>query len=302
MLQIINIILTTIAPIILIAGLGALLDKTKAIETGSISRIVIYLTSPALAFYGIANSSITGDEFGQLILFSILFSGAITVLAWLISVWLKMDRLTGSAFVLSASLINGANYGIPLNEFAFGQPGLERAIVIGILGGLYANTVGIFLASWGKASIGQALKNVVSVPLPYAAILGLLVNLGQVSIPNPIMRLTNILANAAVPLMLIVLGIQISRASLQGQWRVMLGASSIRLFGGAVVGVLLALLLGLEGITRQVGIVQAAMPTAVISAVLATQFNSDAKLVSSIILLSTLLSLLTIPFVILYVR
>jgi predicted permease len=302
MSQILNIILTTIAPIILIACLGALLDRTKSIDIRSTSRIIIYLTSPALAFYGIANSSIKSSEFGKLILFTILSMGTITVLAWLITAGLKMDRLTSSAFVLSVSLVNGINYGIPLNEFAFGQPGLERAIVIGVLGGLYASTVGIFLASWGKASIWQALKNVFKVPLAYGALLGLVVNLYHIPAPLLVMRLTKILGGAAVPLMLIMLGIQISRASLQGQWGVIIGASLARLLGGAAVGLLIAFLLGLEGITYQVAIVEAAMPTAVLAVVLATEFNSEAKLVGSTILFSTLLSLLTLPIIILYVK
>lgn len=299
--QITNIILTIIAPVILIAGLGAVLDRIKGLETSTVSRLVIYLASPALAFYSIANSSIKSDEFGKLVLFSILLSATITILAWLIGVQSKMDRLTGSAFVLSASLFNGINYGVPLNEFAFGQPGLERAIVIGVVAGLYANTVGVFLASWGKASISQALRNVVSVPLPYAAILGLVVNLVHLPVPQPVMRLTGILGGGAIPLMLIVLGIQISRASLRGRWPVIVGASFVRLLGGATIGILIALLLGLEGVSRQAAILEAAMPTAVVASVLATEFNSDARLVSSIILFSTLLSLLTVPFIILYV-
>ena len=71
--------------------------------------------------------------------------------------------------------------------------------------------------------------------------------------------------------------------------------------GVAAIGLLLALLLGLGGVTRQVAIVQAAMPTAVAAGVLATEFNSDAKLVSSIIMVSTLLSLITLPVIIFFV-
>jgi predicted permease len=293
-----HILITIIAPIIVIAGLGAVLDRTKAIETRAISRIVIYLASPALAFYGIANSSIKSNELGGLFLFYTLSVGTITILAWLISVGLKIDRLTRSAFVLSIALINVGNYGIPLNEFAFGQAGLERAIIITVLSSLSANTLGIFLASSGKASISQALMNVFKVPLPYAVILGLIVNLGHLSVPNFILQVTGLLSEAAVPLMLIMLGIQISRVSfLGGQWRLMVGASSIRLLGGAGAGFLFSGLLGLEGVTYQVAVVEAAMPTAVMASVMATEFDSDSKLVSSIILLSTLLSLLTLPII-----
>ena len=299
--QILNILLTTVAPIVLIAGLGAVLDKWKTIDTRTLSTVIIYFGSPALAFYSIASSSIDGREFGQLVLFALLCMIVITVVSWLISVGTKMNRLTSSAFVLSVALVNGLNYGVPLNEFAFGQAGLARAIIIGVIFALYSYSVGVFLASWGKASAGQAFKNVLLVPLPYLAFLGLAVNLANISVPPVIMRITQILGGLAIPLMLLMLGIQISRTSLQGRWRLMFGASLARLVGGATIGILLALLLGLGGITRQVAIVESAMPTAVAAGVLATEFNSDAKLVSSIIMLSTLLSLLTLPLVIMLV-
>ncbi len=292
--QIFNIILTTIAPIVLVAGFGALLDKTKLLDARSISRVAIYLTTPALAFYGIANSTLKNGELGRLILFFLLSTITITVLAWLVTIWFKMNRLTASAFIMSVGLINLANYGIPLNEFSFGQLGLERAIIIAVLGNIYANTAGVFVASWGQASIIQALKNVAKVPTPYAAILGLVVNQGYFSMPSLVMRIAGILQGAAIPLMLIMLGIQISRVSLKGQWSVIFGASAMRLLGGAAVGIAVSFLLGLEGVTGQVAIVQASMPTAVIAVIIATEFESDAKLTSSIILVSTLFSVLTL--------
>ena len=296
--QIFQIILTIIAPILLVAGLGALLSRIKAIDARSISQIVIYLASPSLAFYGTANAAIQGKELADLFLFYFLATGTITVLAWLITGWLRMSRLTRSAFILSIALTNVANYGIPLNEFAFGQRGLERAIIVGVLGGIYANTVGVFLASSGKASLRRAFGNVWKVPLPYAAVLGLSVNFGYLPAPNMVMRITGLLGNAAVPLMLIMLGMQVAQVSLRGQWGVMIGAALLRLLGGAAVGFSFSALLGLEGATRQVAIVEASMPTAVIAGILATEFNSDSQLVSSVIFLSTLLSLVTLPWII----
>ncbi len=298
-MQIIEIIITIITPIILVAGLGAVVDRTRIIEARSLSQIIIYLASPALAFFGIANATIDSRELAGLALAYFLSSGLITLLAWLIARWLGLDRLTSSAFILSVALINVANYGIPLNEFAFGQPGLERAIIIGVLGAIYAYTVGIFVASSGQASLASSLTNILKLPLPYAAGLGLAINLGQWPVPGIIMRVTGLLGDAAVPLMLVMLGIQVSRVSLRGgKWRVMVGASLLRLLGGAAIGFIVGRFLGLEGATYQVTIVQAAMPSAVISGIFAVEFNGDSQLVSSTILLSTLLSVVTLPFVI----
>ena len=299
--QILTILLTTIAPIVFVAGLGVLLNKWKRIETNGLSTIVVYIGSPALAFHSIATSAIDENELSQLFLFAILCVVIVTAVGWLISLGVGMDRLTSSAFVLSIALINGINYGVPLNEFAFGQAGLARAIIVGVIFSLYSFSVGVFLASWGKASARQALLNMLKIPLPYAAILGLVVNLTHTPLPPLVLRFAQILGGLAIPLMLLLLGIQISQVSLQGRWRIMFGASFVRLLGGAAIGLGLVLWLGLEGVNSQVAVVQAAMPTAVTAGVLAIEFNSDAKLVSGIIMLSTLLSLLTLPFIILLV-
>jgi predicted permease len=218
----------------------------------------------------------------------------------LVSGWLKLDQLTRSAFISSMVFINVGNYGIPLANFAFGPAGMERAIIITVLSGFTINTLGIFLVSWGRASVRQSIINVFKVPLPYAVTLGALINLGYLPAWDFVMKVADLLGQAAVPIMLIMLGVQISRTSLQGRWGIMFGVSLTRLIGGAIVGVFFATLLGLQGVTRQVAIVEAAMPTAVMASVLATEFEGDTKLISSIVLLSTLLSLITLPIILFF--
>ena len=295
MSQILTIIFTIIAPIIIVAGLGILLDRTLSLDSRSLSRVIIYLGSPALLFYSMANATIQTQELISLLTFSIVVLLVSTGLAWLVTVLLKLPKLTASAFVLAVSLTNIGNYGIPFNDFAFGQPGLERALVITVVYGLYAHSIGVFLASWGQASITRSLKNMAMVPAPYAAVLGLAVNYWHIPVPDIVMRVAFILQGLAVPLMLVLLGLQIARVELKSdQWGLIVGASGMRLVGGAVIGWAIAAFMGLQGVTRQVAIIEAAMPTAVMATILATEFESDAQLVSSITLASTVLSVITL--------
>ncbi len=295
MSQILNIIFTIIAPIILVAGLGILLDRKIPFDSRTLSRLIIYLTSPALLFYSMANATMQADELLNLLIFAALVLVSSTVVGWLVTRAFHMPKLTASAFVLAVSLTNIGNYGIPFNEFAFGQPGLERALVITVVYGLYSHSMGVFLASWGRASVASSLKNVLRVPGPYAATLGLMVNFWHIPVPDMVMRVAFILQGAAVPLMLVLLGIQIGRVEFKGgQWGLVLGASAMRLVGGAAIGWVIATLMGLQGVSYQVAIIEAAMPTAVIATILATEFESDAQLVSTITLVSTALSVITL--------
>ncbi len=301
--EIFSIILTIIAPIILVAAVGILLDRTNSLDARTLSRVIIYAASPALAFYSMANATLQSSEVISLFSFAILQAFAATAAAWLITRLLNMDRLTASAFVLTVGFMNIGNYGIPFNEFAFGKPGLERALVVTVGQQFYVYSVGVFVASWGQASIWQSLKNAARVPTPYAALAGLLVNFSGFEVPALLMRLVQILQSAAIPLMLLLLGVQISRVKFRaGKWPVVFGASAMRLLGGPLIGMAVAAMLGLQGVSWQVATIEAAMPTAVVTTILATEFRSDAQIASSVVLVSTLFSVVTLSLLLLFIR
>lgn len=303
MSEIFSIILTIIAPIILVALIGVLLDRTLALDARTVSRLIIYAGSPALAFYSLANATLQSSEVTRLFGFAVTQTLLATILAWLVTYALKMDRLTASAFVLTAGLMNLGNYGIPFNEFAFGQAGLERAVIVTVGLQVVVYSVGVFVASWGRASIWQSAKNMAMVPTPYAAAAGLVVNFGGITVPTLIMRVVQILQSAAIPLMLILLGIQISRVKFKtGNWGIVFGAATMRLLGGPIIGLLVAAMFSLQGTSWQVAMIQSAMPTAVVTTILATEFNSDPQLASSVVLVSTLLSIFTLSVLLFLIR
>ena len=159
------------------------------------------------------------------------------------------------------------------------------------------NTLGVAVASAGKASLGVAFRNSLQVPVLYAAILGLAFNQMGGEVPTPIFRAVDLMANACVPGMLALLGVQLRSSPLfQGQaviWR----SSFIRLVAAPLLAVALCLVLAVGGVERDVIILQAAMPTAVMSAVLATEFETAPQLVATVIFLTTVLSMGTLSVV-----
>jgi predicted permease len=114
------------------------------------------------------------------------------------------------------------------------------------------------------------------------------------SLPTPLERSIGLLGDAAIPAMLVVLGLRLSRASIRGQIKPVLIVSAIKLMVAPVVGLLLAMLLGLSGLTRQVGITQSSMPTAVMASILATEFGSESEVVTGTIVVTTLASMVTL--------
>ncbi len=289
-----EIVYNIIAPIFLVVAVGFVADRQFDVDARALSRLLVYVFTPILIFEGVAYSDLSGGEAGQLVAVAIVMSVGVALVAWLVARLVRFDRHTASAFTLSATLINAGNYGLPLNRFAFGSAGEERALVFFIATVVVSYTLGVFLASFGRLSARLALRNVFAVPLVYAALIGLAVNLGDVEIPLPVRRAVGLLADATIPVMLTVLGVQLSRASVRGRIQPILLASALRLLVGPLIAVGLVVLLQIDGLTRQVAIVQSAMPTAVVTGVLAVEFGSDAELVTATILVSTLASSITL--------
>ncbi len=289
-----EILTNIIGPILLVVGIAFIADRKLELDSRALSRLLVYVFTPFLIFKGVAYSDLSGDEAGQLIAVAALMSAAVAVAAWLLARQARFDRQMAAAFTLSATLVNAGNYGLPLNRFAFGAAGEERAIVFFMTTLLVSYTLGVFLASFGRLSARGALRNVFTVPLPYAAALGLAVNLGDVTLPLPVERAVHLLADATIPVMLVVLGAQLSRASVRGRIQPILLASGLRLLLGPLIALGLVVLLGLSGLTRQVAIVQSAMPTAVVTGVLASEFGADTEFVTATILVSTVTSVATL--------
>jgi predicted permease len=158
--------------------------------------------------------------------------------------------------------------------------------------------LGVFVASLGELDWRQTLAKLARLPVVYAAVLAVIVYTFSLPIPTPLMRGIEIAGDGSIPVMILVLGMQM--ADLRGQFnmRLALPAIGLRLLIGPVVAVLIALWLNLQGLSRSTSIIEASMPPAVITIILATEFNLQPTAVTSIVVLATLLSPITIALMI----
>ncbi|MDQ4078404.1 MAG: AEC family transporter [Chloroflexota bacterium] len=295
MLPLLRVVYNIIIPIFVIVGLAVLLGWRFQPDVRTLSRLVIYLFGPFLVMSGLANSALQASEIGKLVLATLLISLLFTLLGWVVAhLLLRIDRQLESAFLLSVVLMNSGNYGLPLSEFAFGAAGLQRAIVIFVTMSVVTHSLGIYLASYGSASLRQSLRNIFSVPLLPAAFVGLLLNLEVIHFPLPLERVMVLLGQAAVPSMLVVLGLQLTRMQIRSRWDMIGLASFMRLVLSPLIAYGVAAMVGLSELSQQVVIVVASMPTAVITTVLATEFDSDAEFTTGVVAISTLSSAATL--------
>lgn len=309
MSELLDILFNVISPIFLIVGIAFFIGKRFNPDPRTLSTVLIYLFIPALSFRTMVQlpidgvSDIVNGDFGRAFLQITLASLIMMTVGMAVGRLLKLDRRTGSAFTLSVTQLNAGNLGIPLNTFAFGAAGGEIALLFYVSSAMAGNMIGVFIASRGEQSIGAALLNVLRVPVSLAALVGLVMNTVNVSLPLPVERSLFLLADATLPGMIVLLGLLISRMAVRdARWKLVALAAAIRLLGGAAVGFTLATVLGQTGLAYPVSILQCAVPTAVMANALATEFGGDAQFTSAVTLISTLASIVTLTFLIAILR
>ena len=290
--ELIAVIINTVVPIFIIIGVATLLGRYRQIDVQTLSRITIYLLSPALILTNISESGLGPGELSNIVVAAMAVCGVMALIATLIARRLKYNRALASTFVLTALIMNSGNFGLPYIEFAFGKAGLETAVVFGVGQVFMAYLLGTYVASRGKSSVGTAVRNVLTIPMPYAFALGLWLNATGRSLPGPILQAGEVLAQGIIPVTLVILGLQLSGAHLRGRWRSLFVAALTRFGVGTAVAVGIAFLFGLQGLTRQVFIMEASMPAGVLSGVLSTEFGGDPEFAAATILVTTLLSVI----------
>ncbi len=285
----------TVLPVFLVAAAGFLLAWYLPIDSRSVGRLIFYLATPSLVFRSLYQMKIDYAALQQLVLISASVTLSAGVLGWLVG--FGQERQRRAAIVLTSAVSNNGNMGMSICLFAFGQQGLALGSIYYVVSSFLSNTVGVTVASAGQMPVRTALKNSLRVPVLYAAIAGLLFNrLGGV-VPLSLFRAIDLLANAAIPGMLMLLGIQLRSAPIfQGQ-AVILRSAVVRLLAAPLVAWQLCHWFGVVGVERNVLILQAAMPTAVMSAVLATEYDAAPKLVATVIFITTTVSMVTVSLV-----
>lgn len=293
-----DVFLQNILPIFLVTSIGYGLRKGLGLDKKTLSSLSFYAFSPALVFITLVNSGLPGGELIQLAVFAIIVTLAMGLIAFLAGILMRLPRIDIVALVLVVMIINSGNYGLTLNQLRYGEDGLARASIYFGISTILVYTLGVFIASMGQASWQDSLKRLVRLPAPYAVILAVIVYSFTIPIPSPLMRSIEIAAAGAIPVMLVVLGMQIADLKSITRVRLAIPASLMRLLIGPVVAVLVAGLVGLQGLSRATSIIEASMPSAVFTTILATEFDVRPGMVTTTVVLSTLLSAITLPVVI----
>jgi predicted permease len=284
--EVLNITLPTFFTIII----GYIVGKTFKISITGIIDVVFYIGLPALAFVSILSKQIVLLDAVKVWAAYLMGVIACCAIAWLV---FKIKREKHSGLYLPIFSPNTVNVPFPIISLAYGSPGLLVATLYYIPNVVFLYSLGIFIVA--AKSWRENLKETFKVPTIYTATLALLLNLFHVKVPELVMSPLSFISGMVVPLVLFTLGFNLSSIKVTSIPTTLL-ASFIRLGVGLGIGILAVYLFNLTGINRSVVILMSSMPAAVNTYVLAAKYKNEPDLVASVVLVTTVASLLMIPF------
>jgi len=268
---------SAILPIVSVMGLGYLLASALDLDVDPLNDVALYLFLPALIFHSIVTTTLSGATVAR------IFAGVGLFVVATMGVTELADRLLGvpepyrSADVLAGALPNAGFYGIPLAEFAFGAVGRTTAVIYITAQAFLMYTLGVYVASrgGGEAGIG-AVKEIFRLPLVYAIAAAGVVRFLGVAPPTDgtFMSTARLVGDASIPLMLVIVGIQLSGLA-YGNVRRVLRPSAIKLVLAPLAGLAVALALGGFGdpAVARVFVLLCATPVALIPLALTLSYS-----------------------------
>lgn len=288
------IFINVVLPIFLIFAAGYLLQRKFDMQMKALSEIAFFLLLPCLVFRTLYQVDIQGD-LRDIIILQLLLTFSMVIIIKTIAYFKKMLPQMESAILLGSVFMNSGNYGAAFCLFAFGQVGFELAVTFWVIQLILMNSLGVYFANRHRASIKKSLVVIFRMPVVYAAVAGIGFQLLNIEIPLFIYNPIDLLSNATIPLIMLLLGMQLAQVKLTKRWgAISLGVSLRLIISPLVAWVIVVYLLPVEGVLAKVLILEAAMPTAIVTTLLATQNNTEPDVVSGITLSTTILSMVTL--------
>ena len=286
-------IFEVIFPVFFVIGVGYYLGKKNPkFDTNFITTFAGNIGTPAMIFYTVTTTGISLSIFTNYFVYALIMIGGFAVIGLIFLFLLKKDL---SMELPPLILPNTGNMGIPICLFAYGTQGLGVASAIASVIIIFHFTLGIFLAK-KKFSLDIVIKS----PPVYAIIISVIFLYFQIEPPLFLENTTFLLTYATIFLVLMSLGIALTRFKFSLRNSILL--SLCRVILGPLIAFIIIYNFDLSGFAAGVLLIQSAMPSAILNYLVGSMY-SPKKVVDSIastIVVSTVMSFATIPVVVFF--
>ncbi len=295
-----GIVLDVLGPVVVIVACGAIAGPKLRIDVGTLSRLAYWILGPALMFDALSTTELQLNVVGSLALAGLGGMTAAGLVAF------ASSRVAGDRYGITAASVmcsgygNVGNAGLAVSAFALGDEMLPAAGVFMLAINVSGMMLGVGLAHGRSGSLVAAVIRSITAPMTIAGILALVVNAFALEVPRLASRTIHLTSGALIPVMLFALGLQLQMSTGLRVSRPIVVVASAKLVVAPIAAAMVAAAVGLTGDLLAVTIIQSAMPPAVFCMVVAMEHDLEAEEVTSMVVLTTGLSLVTLPVILFF--
>ncbi len=298
MMALLGIFLDILLPVFALVLIGYIAGPRLGMEPRTLSKLAYYILVPAFIFNVFSKAEVQVELAARMALYAIVVTLGAVAVAFVVARVMGAGASLTAAYVLVVGFGNVGNFGLPVVEFKVGGVGMLPASVYFLTGSTFGFLIGVMAATWRKGGARwRAAWAAFTTPGVLAVVPAFLVNWLEIPTPTFIDRAVVLMAGALIPLMLLTLGIQLAGMGRPAFDRHVVAASLVRLLVTPALAMALAGVFGVTGIERTVGIIQAAMPAAVLTSLIALEHDLIPDFVTTTVLFSTIASAVTLTVV-----
>ncbi|WP_347861418.1 AEC family transporter [Salimicrobium sp. PL1-032A] len=304
MAELATILIDILLPVFIIMGIGFVLEKKFQLDLNTLAKLNIYFVVPGFIFVKLYETEFAPGRFLTVIGFIGLYVLLLFLITKLWNSFRGLDAAKGTTVSNSVIFFNSGNYGVPVNDLVFkGDPfAMSIQVVVLTMQNILTFSYGIFALQSIHIGKWRAIAGYFKMPVLYALLAGILLNVGNVDVPSFIWVPSNYIADAMIAIALLMLGAQVAKIEWTMNFSSVYMSLLLRLVIGPILALLMILTFGLDGTTAQALFIASAMPTAVNSAVIAQEYDNYPEFAAQIVLLSTVFSAVTVTLVIYFSR
>ncbi len=287
-------------PILSLVAVGFLLKQVGILRTGDnqvLARLIINITLPAVIFLSIAQARVTPAMMALLGFCGVVVSLGLGLTTIALTNYLHLERQIAGVIILASMIINIGFFLFPVFLTVYGQEGTSRLAAFDLGNSIVAHSYGFYIATrYGNrppVGLWNSIRRVLALPVLWAVMLGLVVNLLHIPIASFLLNMLQPLAVANIPLAMLTLGafiqLRFTNLSLMGL------AVAMRMGGGYLLGQLCVHFAHLEGLDRVAVSLGSAMPVGMAVMVYSVSEGLDAEFAAGTISLSILVGLAIMP-------
>lgn len=281
------------APVLTVAGVGYFWGRAgRPFDTRMVSALITSVCTPCLIVATLGKAPL---DMTTLLQVMALFVAVITVTGLVAITVIKLTGKSPRVFLASLMFPNTGNMGLSLCLLAFGHEGLALALSWMMLTSVVQFSLGLAVVS------GEGLsRRLLGHPILISVVIAVAMVAFQVRLPEWLFNSVNLVGQITIPMMLITLGVSLSQLKVHhlGPGA---GFAVLRLLLGFATAWAVCALTGIDGVLRGVVMIQSSMPVAVFNYLLAQSYRQGPDQVAAMVVFSTVLSFLTLPFLLLFV-